>query len=109
MSGSGDPGGPEITPENIAAGGRCRSSGSSSTIPPFAAPTRRIRQATFDRAQATDPALATASYEAIPPTDARSARGAVGRGARPPRADRPAFMEDGMVIDVPGVGRCYIK
>ena len=65
--------------------------------------------ATFDRAQATDPTLATASYEAIPPTT-RAALQVLSEEelALLARIGR-RFMEDGMVIDVPGVGKCYIK
>ena len=65
--------------------------------------------ATFGKAQATDPALEAANYEAIPATT-RAALEVLSEEelALLARIGR-RFMADGLVVDVPGVGKCYIK
>jgi hypothetical protein len=109
MSGSGDPGGPEITPEDVAAGQAMEVIGIILDDPARRGAYTQDPAGTFRRAQATDPQLERASYEAIPATT---------RAALEVLSDEELallarigrrFIEDGMYIDVPGVGKCYIK
>lgn len=109
MSGSGDPGGPEITPEHVAAGQAMEVIGIILDDPALRGAYTQDPAATFGRAQATDPKLASARYDAIPATT---------RAALEVLSDEELallsrigrrFMEDGLYIDVPGVGKCGIK
>jgi hypothetical protein len=109
MSGSGDPGGPEITPEQVAAGQAMEVIGIILDDPARRGAYTQDPAATFREAQATDSTLATASYDAIPATT-RAALEVLSEEelALLSRIGR-RFMEDGLYIDVPGVGKCSIK
>jgi hypothetical protein len=107
MSGPSDPNVPD---ENILAASRALDViGVVLADPDLRRTYTKDPNVAFETAQATDASLQAARYDAIPATT-RAALEALseeelGLLARIGRR----LEEDGMYIDVPGVGKCYIK
>jgi hypothetical protein len=107
-----DPGDPDVTPQNIAAGRAMQVIGIILDNTPLLRQYQRDPQAAFEAARGQSPVPEirdTASYEDIP----AAVRTALEKMSLPELLFLAEFgevlVEAGMFIDVPGVGRCYIK